>query len=370
MELSICFYAHFSKLKDPRRTDKGNFYYPLNEILFLAISACISGMDDWISIANFGDIKLDWLRRFLPFKNGVPSHDVLGKLFARLDPKIFNECFISWINSISQITQGEVIAFDGKSIKGSGDSSASKRMLHVVSAFASKNKLCLAQTTVDQKHNEITAIPEVLEMIAIKGCIITIDAMGCQKDIAENIIDKNADYILMVKDNQKGLKEQVEKLFKRQSEFKTDETLDAGHGRIETRKCEVIDDLTFLDEKENWKNIKSVVRITSNRYIKKTGKESNDQRYYITSLPADAAKLNENIRSHWSIENNLHWTLDVVFNEDKSLKKKDYSATNFNIISKMALTLIQGETSFKASKRGKRYKAALDDGYREKILKS
>ena len=370
IELSTYFHTHFSKLEDPRRTTKGNFAYPLDEILFLVISAVISGMENWISISNFGKIKIEWLRRFLPYENGTPSHDVLGKLFARIETTSFNECFINWVNSISEITEGEVVAIDGKSIRGPGESGNAKSMLHIVSAFASKNKVCLAQTTVGEKHNEIVAIPKVLDMLAIKGCVVTIDAMGCQKEIATKIIDKDADYILMVKDNQKGLKEQIEKVFKINHLAEINEATDIGHGRIESRICEAIDSLEFLDGKDDWKGLRSVVRVKTSRYIKRSGKESNEIRYYITSLPPNAEKLNRNIRSHWSIENNLNWSLDVQFNEDRALRKKDFSASNFNIINKMAMTLLQNETSYKASKNAKRERAALDDDYREKVLKS
>ena len=339
------FIKHFSVLQDPRRTTKGHFYYPLEEILFLVISAVLSGVEEWTSIELFGNTKIEWLRRFYPYKQGIPSHDVLGKLFSRLDPVKFSECFTNWVNTISNITDGEVIAIDGKTIRGPGDSGNAKPALHVVSAYAAGNRLCLGQITVDKKHNEIVAIPKVLEMLAIKGCVITIDAMGCQKEIARQIIQGKADYVLMVKDNQQELKAQVEKLFNYYSGLKKNETVDFGHGRLETRVCETISDLTFMDEKENWTGIRSVVRVTSSRYIKKTGEESSATRYYISSLEANPARLNRVIRSHWSIENNLHWTLDVVFNEDSHLKKKNNSAANFNIINKMALTILEKDTT-------------------------
>lgn len=218
------FTKYFSGLRDPRRTTKGHFYYPLEEILFLVISAVLSGVDDWTSISLFGEYKLEWLQRFFPYKHGVPSHDVLGKLFSRLDPVKFSECFTAWINTISTLTEGEVIAIDGKSICGSGDSDSPKSALHIVSAYATGNKLCLAQVTVDQKHNEIVAIPKVLEVLALKGCVVTIDAMGCQKEIARQIIKQGGDYVLMVKDNQKELKEQTEKLFNYYKSPDKDET--------------------------------------------------------------------------------------------------------------------------------------------------
>lgn len=363
------FKKHFSDLKDPRRTTKGHYYYPLEEILFLVIAAVLSGVEDWTSIEIFGNDKIEWLRRFFPYKHGIPSHDVLGKLFSRLDPVGFSECFTRWVNTISRLTEGEVIAIDGKSICGSGDTGSPKSALHIVSAYATENKLCLGQVSVDKKHNEIVAIPKVLEILAVKGCIVTIDAMGCQKEIARQIIKQGGDYVLMVKDNQRELKEQTEKLFNYYKSPDKNETVSSGHGRVETRVCEAIGDLEFMDEKENWPGLKSVVRITSSRFIKKTGEESTDTRYYISSLESNARKLNKVVRSHWAIENNLHWTLDVIFNEDRKLKKKDFSAANFNIINKIALAILEKDKTFKASKNQKRLKAALNDSYREKLLK-
>lgn len=369
IEQNNYFRKHFSGLKDPRRTTKGHFCYPLEEILFLIISAVLSGVEDWTSIEFFGKTKLEWLQRFFPFNHGIPSHDVLGKLFSRLDPVKFGECFTDWVNTISSLTEGEVVAIDGKSICGSADSGSPKSALHIVSAYATGNKLCLGQVPVDKKHNEIVAIPKVLEILAIKGCVVTIDAMGCQKEIARQIIEQGGDYVLMVKDNQRELKQQTEKLFNYYKSPEKDETVSSGHGRIETRVCEVIGNLDFMDEKEHWSGLKSIVRITSSRYIKKTGEESTDTRFYISSLTPNPRKLNEAVRSHWAIENNLHWTLDVIFNEDRKLKKKDFSAANFNIINKMALAILEKETTLKGPKTRKRLKAALDDSYREKLLK-
>ena len=364
------FIRHFSDMKDPRRTTKGNFYYPLAEILFLVISAVISGANGWTSIELFGKTKLEWLRQYFPYKYGIPSHDILGELFARLDNKEFTKCFASWVNSIADLTNEEVVAIDGKTIRNSNDDTSSKSAIHLVSAYASANRICLGQEAVHQKSNEITAIPKLLKILAIKGCIVTIDAMGCQKKIAEDIIGAKADYILMVKDNQKNLKLQIEETFKTTKSQTVNTTTDFGHGRIETRTCSVIDDLSLIEKRNDWKNIKSIVWITSERIIKKTQEESIEQRYYITSLDADSEKINKAVRSHWSVENNLHWNLDVIFKEDASLKKKGDSPINFNIITKIALALIEREKSSKMSKNSKRLKAALDDKYRSKILKS
>ena len=360
---------NFENMKDPRRTTKGNYLHPLNEILFLVISAVISGADGWTSIEVFGKAKLSWLREFMPYKNGIPSHDVLGKLFARLSSKEFTTCFTNWVNSMSDLTHGEVVAIDGKTIRNSNDDADSKSAIHLVSAYASQNRLCLGQEAVHQKSNEITAIPKLLETLAIKGCIVTIDAMGYQKKIEDSIIKKEADYVLMVKGNQKNLKTQIEQSFKEKKISSCHSMDDFGHGRIETRICDVIEDLSLLTKRGDWVNIKSIVRIKSHRTIKKTQKESTENRYYISSLSSDAEKINKTIRSHWSIENNLHWNLDVVFREDASLKKKGNSPMNFNIITKIALAKIELEKSIKMSKNSKRLRAALDDKYRTKIIK-
>lgn len=363
------FTNFFNSLEDPRRIDKGNYFYPLQEILFLSISAVISGADGWTMIHEFGKAKLDWLRKFFPYEKGIPSHDVLGKLFSKLDDKEFSKCFTSWINSLSEFTEGEVVAIDGKTICKSNIKSKSKSALHVVSAYASENRLCLGQEVVDQKSNEITAIPNLLKLLELKGCIVTIDAMGCQKEIAKAIRKKEADYVLMVKGNQPNLKEQVEKIFQRGSTTNIDTHVDSGHGRVEIRTCEVITDLTFLDDKEQWADIKSIIRLESERHDKVSGKTTHETRYYISSLNTTAEQANKVIRKHWAIENNLHWSLDVLFKEDASLKKNGNSASNYNIILKQALAMIEKEKSRKLSKPVKRLTAALDDKYRERILK-
>lgn len=362
------FQNSFSELPDPRRNTKGNFHYPLEEILFLTISAVISGMDNWTSICNFGKIKLDWLKMYFPFEKGIPSHDVLGNVFAKIDSDKFSSCFIDWVDTLSNLTQGEVIAIDGKTVRKSNDKNLGKSALHIVSAYATENRLCLGQQCVDEKSNEITAIPELLNLLMIKDCVITIDAMGCQKKIAKKIIAKQADYVLMVKDNQKNLLRQIKATFDSIPSEKKDEKLDMDHGRIENRTCEMIDDLSLLTNSKDWKSLKSVVKVTSERTDKHSGKSSQQSRYYITSLSKDPDRLNNIIRAHWKVENNLHWVLDVVFKEDQSLKKKGNSALNFNIITKIALALIDKDTSCKKSKIIKRQSAAMDDLFRAKIL--
>ena len=358
----------FSQLTDPRRSIKGNFNYPFDEILFLCISAVISGMDGWTDIHNFGDIKLEWLRKYFPYKNGIPSHDTLGDLFAVINPEKFSKCFTKWVNQIAEISQGEVVAIDGKTIRKSNDKNKDKKALHVVSAYAANNQICLGQECVGEKSNEITAIPKLLDYLTLKDCVVTIDAMGCQTKIAKKIIEKEADYVLMVKGNQKNLKEDIERSFQGIIAVKSAIHNDMGHGRIETRHCQVSENLSYLRTKHDWKGLKSIIKISSETTDKHTGKTSKEERFYISSLSADAERLNEVIRKHWSVENNLHWVLDVVFKEDQSLKKNGVSALNYNIMTKIALTLIDKDKSNKKSKIAKRKSAALDDKYRAKIL--
>jgi predicted transposase YbfD/YdcC len=355
-------------LTDPRRTSKGNFLYPLEEILFLAIAAALSGANTWTAVQKFGECKLDWLRRFFPYKNETPSHDAISKLFAALDPTAFGDFFAAWISGITEMAEGEVVALDGKTLRGSAGCGR-EHPLHIVSAYATGNRVCLGQMATDEKSNEITAIPQLLDILAIKACIVTIDAMGCQTDIAEKVIEKGADYVLMAKDNQKALKEQVAKVLAQctVSPSRT-VTFDIGHGRTEQRTCTATGDLRFLDGAEKWEGIRSVAMVESVTCCKKTGKQSTCTRYYISSLPADAAKIAHAVRSHWAVENSLHWSLDVVFNEDKQMKRDGHSGHNFNIISKVALGMLEKDTATKSSNVNKRYEAALNDKYREILM--
>lgn len=362
------FSHYFSGVKDPRRTNRGHFLYPLEEILFLCISAVLSGMDDWTSISMFGRSKLEWLRQYYPYRHGIPSHDVLGKVFAALDPESFSQAFSAWVASIAELTGGEVVAIDGKTIRGSDNKAGGKSAFHVVSAYASGNRICLGQRAVDEKSNEITAIPALLDTLSLEGCIVTLDAMGCQKTIAGAIIEKKADYVLMVKDNQEELREQVVKVFGMKPAVEKEVTLDAGHGRIERRTCQATDNLTFLDDREDWPGLRTIAKITSERTDKRSGQSSTQASYYISSLNAGPGVIAKAIRSHWAIENNLHWNLDVIFREDAALKKKGNAALNYQIIAKMALAMIERESESKLSKPKKRQRAALDDDFRSILL--
>jgi len=360
------FQDFFTQLKDHRRVSKGNIKYSLDEIIFLTLSAVVSGCHTWESIEEFGELNLDWLQQYFPYKFGTPSHDTLGAFYGSLDKIEFKKCFMDYTKSLSKI-QSKVVAIDGKTVRGVA-SNHGDSPIHIVSAFCEQNRLCLAQETVGEKTNEIDAIPKLLEVIALEGTIVTIDAMGCQKDIALKIREKKADYILQVKDNQKELNEQIKKLFNQKSFKDQSINYDLGHGRTEIRTCRIIDNLTFLDDKEDWKDLKTIIEIDSVITNKKTGKVSKSKRHYISSLQSSATEISSAIRSHWSIENNLHWNLDVIFKEDFQLKRKGNSVENFNMIIKIGLGLLEAEKTKKKSKPLKMLIASLNDSYRELIM--
>jgi len=358
--------AAFSGLEDPR-IDRTKLY-PLMEIIFLTVSAVISGCQAWDEIADFGEAKLEWLRRYLPFENGVPSHDTVNRVISRIDYRAFEESFIYWTNTLLQLPEGALISLDGKTLRGSIDSYHNKAAIHLVNAWCNDVQLVLGQYQTEAKSNEITAIPQLLDLLAIQGSIITIDAMGCQKNIAEKIIDRQADYILALKANQSELLEEVSSLF----EFlpaAVQEQVDKDHGRIETRHCQVISDLSWMPETPEWKGLKTVVKIQSKRELLATGEVNTQTRYYISSLNRSPEFFNNAIRGHWGIENRLHWSMDVVFAEDLSRKRVDNAAQNFAIIRKIGQNLLKMETSKKISLNRKMKLAAMQDDYRQRILR-
>lgn len=357
----------FTLLNDPRRNSKGNFKFSMFEIIFLCLAASISGYTTWELIAEFGEQKIDWFKKFFPYKNGIPSHDTLGRFFALVDHTEFEKCFSNFSKTL--MTQpSRLVNIDGKTIRGAASNNCD-RILHIITAYCTSNVLCLGQEVVDDKSNEIEAIPKLLDSLFLDNTIISIDAMGCQKKIAEKIVDKNADYILQLKDNQKDTKEQVTKLFERNVNITSHTQNDFGHGRIEKRTCQVITDLRFFDDKSSWKNLNSCIKITSNVIDKKSRIETKSERFYISSAKETAEDFNGFIRGHWAIENKLHWNLDVIFKEDFALKRKGNSSQNFNLVTKTALAMIEGEKTFKKSKPLKILKAAMSDNYRELILK-
>lgn len=362
------FLMYFSELEDPRRTNKGNFQHTLSDILLLTISAMLCGVDDWPSVITFGKLQFEWLKKFGNFSNGVPSQDTLERVFAALNPKYFNKCFMDWMESIRVNIDGEVIAIDGKSMRGAKDTKANKSMPHIVSAWASENGICLGQIKVSEKSNEITAIPDLVDAIVTKGCTITIDAMGCQKSIAKKIIENEADYILAVKGNHANLEQAIRDTVLLEKPDSIDVMEDCGHGRIETRTCKAYSNLSHVEKPNEWVGISTLFVVESYTYEKTTGKERTEQRTYITSLPAMANSLNRKTRSHWGVENKLHWVLDVTFGEDASRKRKNNEAENFNMLLKSTITLLANDKTPKFSKKRKRLQAALDHKYRESLL--
>lgn len=359
-------HEYFRQIPDPRINR--NKKHLLIDIILLSVLAVICGAESWDSIEMFGKSKIDFLRRFLRLPNGIPSHDTINRVFTMLRPDKFEQIFIQWVDSLRiKGISNEVIAIDGKTSRGSKDSFHDKSPIHIVSAWANSNQLVLGQRKIDKKSNEITAIPLLLEMLNLEGCIVTIDAMGTQKDIAKTIVDQKADYILALKGNQEGLMEGVEHLFSRQRADSENTITEKGHGRIETRHCQVISNLTFLDEKEQWENLNSLIRVNAQRDI--NGKVTNETRLYISSIKESAENFNSFIRQHWGIENSLHWVLDVTFNEDRQRKRNGMAAQNFALVQKIALNLLKSEESNKVSIKNKRLKAAWDNDFLLKILK-
>lgn len=356
---------YFTQLSDPR-IDRSKEHL-LEDIIFITIAAVICGAETWNDIENYGKSKEVWLRKYLKLGGGIPTHDTFNRFFSALDPEEFESAFLSWIKDISEITSGDVVSIDGKTICGSREK-GSKRAVHLVSAWSKANQISLGQIKVDEKSNEITAIPRLLEVLVIKGCLVTIDAMGCQRNIAEKIVEKGADYILAVKGNQGTLEENIKDTirFTAPDEDWLDE--DFGHGRIESRKCTLYKDLSFIENPTAWKGLKAIVKIESTRYIKSEGKEEHETRFYITCSNANAETIGKAVRSHWGIENNLHWQLDVSFNEDQSRKRAGYAAQNFSMINRIALNLLKKENSKGRSIKGKRLDAGWNNNYLLKIL--
>ncbi len=356
---------YFSELRDPRI--ERNREHLLEEILLIAIAAVLSGAESWNDMADYGRSKREWLKTFLTLPSGIPSHDTFNRVFAALDPEEMEKGFVDWVSSIAKLTAGEVVAIDGKTLCGTRET-GKKKLVHMVSAWAEGNGLVLGQRKVDEKSNEITAIPKLLKALELAGAVVTIDAMGCQREIAQLIVEKKADYVLAVKDNQGLLAEQVRDSFLLLNADAVAEEVDCGHGRVEQRRCSVIADLSMVDKAAEWASLKGLVRIQSERYHKVTGKIEREIRYYITSLKPDAARLNTVIRQHWGIENKLHWVLDVGFGEDLDRKRAGHSAQNFSLLNRIALNLLKQEQSLKRGIKGKRLKAAWDHPYLLKLL--
>ncbi len=344
---------HFGELQDPRTGNaKAHIFL---EILIIAICAVICGADGWSDIELFGKNKKDWLKTFLELPKGIPSHDTFGRVFGKIRPEEFQKRFIDWVQAIEKLTAGQVIAVDGKKLRRSHDQQTGKEAIYMVSAWATENQLVLGQTKVADKSNEITAIPELLQLLDITGCIVTIDAIGTQTKIAETIVTGGGDYLLAVKENQGHLFEDIQCLFEVDVAYGIDkaqhsyaQTVNKGHGRLEIRECwatEKEEYLALVRKHQNWKGLRSVVRIVSQRNFGE--KVETQTRYFISSLPADAKTILKVKRSHWKIENQLHWVLDIAFREDESRVRKDHSSENLAVLRHVALNLLKQEKTAK-----------------------
>jgi predicted transposase YbfD/YdcC len=364
------FLGYFNEMPDHRQA--GKVTYPLDEVLLLALMAVLAGAEGFTDIARFGEKKLELLRRFRPFHNGTPSHDHLGDLFAALDAQAFRRCFVAWVAGLTG-TPARVIAIDGKTSRRSGRKGA-RDALHTVTAFAARERLVLAQVKTDAKSNEITAIPALLDLLSIKGAVVTIDAMGCQREIARKIIDKGADYILALKGNQASLHGDIELFVKEQkyvnfaqAKISTCQTIDAGHGRIETRHATLIHDVGWLQDRHDWPGLNAVIVIDSTREIGATSE--CETRLYLTSSPLNATELAPMVRDHWAIENSLHWVLDMAFKDDESRVRTDQAPENFVTIKHMAANLAR-KTPGRDSIRLRLKTAAWDDDYLANLIKA
>lgn len=362
---STSLHRYFEFIPDHRINR--NKKHLLCDIIILTILAVICGAESWDSIELFGKTKLSFLKTFLKLPNGIPSHDTINRVFSAIQPRLFEEAFIKWVESLKNenITK-EVVSLDGKCIKGSKDSFHEKNPIYMVSVWASENHLVLGQLKVNEKSNEITAIPLLLDLLDIEGSIVTIDAIGTQTNIAQKIIQNKADYILSVKGNQKELFSQVTDSFNRCKSDSTDSITEKGHGRIETRTCEVISNLGFIDNRDLWQGLKAIVKITAHRDL--GNKQESETRFYISSFVDTAENFNTFIRQHWGIENKLHWTLDMVFDEDRQRKRTKNAAHNFSFIRKIALNILKQDTS-KGSIVSKRLRAGWDDKFLMQLLK-
>lgn len=372
VETTAHLLQHFQNLEDPRVEHL--LEHELLDIIAITICAVVCGADTWVDIENYGRAKQEWLQGFLRLPHGIPSHDTIARLFAALDSKALQECFLSWVKAVAQMSEGEVIAIDGKRLRHSYDTGGSKGAIHMVSAWASQNRLVLGQVKVDEKSNEITAIPQLLNVLDLHGCIVTIDAMGTQKDIAQQIIEAGGDYVLSLKGNQGNLFQDVEQLFEwtRKIAFRGiphefHQTIESAHGRVEIRRHWLLDGVEHLIDAHLWAGFQRVGLVESERRL--TGHAPTlQQRYYLLSLDGGVERFAHAVRSHWGIENQLHWVLDVAFDEDDCRIRKDHAPENLALIRHVALNLLRQDTSTKAGIKAKRLKAGWDNSYLSSIL--
>lgn len=366
-------FDNFMQIKDPRREHQK--FHSLIDMLVIATCATICGAEHWTEIEEFGKAKQEWFASFLELKNGIPSHDTFQRVFMLLDSDQLKQSFVDWINSAVDLSEGSLVSIDGKNLRGSKSPANGKKALNIVSAWASEQSVVLGQVKCEEKSNEITAIPELLKMLELKGCIVTIDAMGCQTEIVKEIVEKEADYVISLKGNQGTLHQEVKDYLdwgERQN-FKGiavdyHETLEKGHGRIEQRKCWATEEIDWLEQKEEWKGLKSVIMVEAEREII-GGEKTVERRYFISSLKADAGEALQAVRGHWAIENQLHWCLDIGYREDDCRTREENAAENLAMIRHIGINLLKQEKSCKLGIKSKRLKAGWDERYLLKILK-
>jgi predicted transposase YbfD/YdcC len=367
---AVALLAHFANLPDPRIAR--HRWHKLSDILVIAVCAVLCGAESFPAIEDFGHEREDWLKQFLELPEGIPSHDTFNRVFRLLDPVQFQACFLSWMQAVAAATAGEVVAIDGKALRRSFDKGTAKRAIHMVSAWATANGVVLGQRKVDAKSNEITAIPELLDLLALTGCIVTIDAMGCQRAIAQKIVVQGADYVLALKGNQPTLEQAVQRFFVTGPAAEVHRTTSAyaeqtgqGHGRVETRCAWISDELEAELTAAAWPGLRSIGMVEATRTL--AGETTVEQRFYLTSLPPDASRFARAVRNHWGIENQLHWTLDVTFGEDQSRLRTGHGPENVAVLRHIALNLLHQEPSTKSMPR-KRLACALNPNYLLKVL--
>lgn len=363
---------HFEGLNDPRIQLKTR--HKLVDIIVITICAVICGADDWTEVVGYAKAKEDWLKKFLELPHGIPSHDTFGRVFSLLRPEEFEKCFVSWIHAVFDITGPQTVAIDGKTLRRSCEHSSNKAAIHMVGAWATSSGIALGQRKTEDKSNEITAIPELLKLLEVKGCIVTIDAMGCQKEIARRIIDQEADYVLSLKGNQGMIHDDVKRFFEyaQEQQFKdiphgSYEVTDGGHGRVEVRRYYTVSDIGWLEEKLKWKNLSLIGMVESERHI--GDKITKETRYFISSLPNDPERFAAAVRDHWRIENQLHWVLDIAFREDDSRVRDRNAAANLAILRRFALSLCKQEKKAKVGIKIKRKRAGWNNDYLLTLLR-
>jgi predicted transposase YbfD/YdcC len=367
---TVALLDHVATVPDPRIAR--HRWHKLSDILVIAVCAVLCGAESYPAIEDFGQEREAWLRQFLELPEGIPSHDTFNRVLRLLDPVEFQACFLRWMQAVAEVTAGEVVAIDGKALRRSFAKGTGKRAIHMVSAWASENGVVLGQRKVDTKSNEITAIPELLDLLALKGCIVTIDAMGCQRTIAQKIVEHGADYVLALKGNQPTLEQAVERFFvtgpkaeahRTQSEYH--EQTEQGHGRVETRCAWISADLEAELRAAEWPGLQSIGMVEATRTL--GGKTSVEPRFYLSGLPPEAPQFAQAVRNHWGIENQLHWSLDVTFREDQSRLRMGHGAENFAVLRHIALNLLRQEPSAKSLPR-KRLACALNPDYLLTVL--